>query len=176
MYPILKGFSMLEEERELAPVEIIVSQSDLDGFIIYANPIFYRITGYAYAQLIGENHNIIRHPDMPKIIFERLWRELKAKREVYSFVKNRSKDNRYYWVYAHVRPSFNRDGTVRNYISTRRGISKKAKSIIEPFYEQLLKVEKSYGVEASGELFDEFMEKNGYQNQSNNDIIHNIQY
>jgi len=167
---------MLEKERKLTLVDIIVSQSDLDGFIIYANPIFYKIAGYPYGKLIGENHNIIRHPTMPKAIFKILWEQLEDKKEVYSFIKNRTKDNRYYWVFAHIRPSFNKDKSVRNYISTRRAISNKAKSIIEPLYRQLLEIEKREGVKASEKIFKKFMEQHRYHNQSNNEIIHNIQY
>jgi PAS domain S-box-containing protein len=171
-----KGYSMLEKERKLTSVEIIVSQSDLNGFIIYANPIFYKIAGYPYGKLIGENHNIIRHPEMPKTIFKYLWEKLKEKQEVYCFIKNKSKDNRYYWVFTYIRPAINRDGVVRNYISTRRAMSNKAKAIIEPLYQQLLDVEKSHGLQASEKLFNTFMEQNRYKNQSNNEIIHTIQY
>jgi len=167
---------MLEEEKILTSVDIIVSQSDLEGFIIYANPIFYKITGYTYGKLIGENHNIIRHSEMPKVIFKLLWEQLKKKEEVYCFLKNRSKDNRYYWVFAHIRPSIDKDRNIRNYISTRRAISNKAKAIIEPLYRQLLSIEESKGVEASEKMLKEFMEQNRYHNQSDNEIIHNIQY
>ena len=167
---------MLEKEKTLTSVDIIVSQSDLDGFIIYANPIFYKISGYSYGKLIGENHNIIRHPDMPKAIFKHLWKQLQKSEEVYCFIKNKSQDKRYYWVFAYIRPSVNKDGTVRNYISTRRAMSNKAKAIIEPLYQQLLRVEKSKGVEASEELFKKFIEQNRYEKQSDNEILNNIQY
>jgi PAS domain S-box-containing protein len=167
---------MLEKERTLTSVDIIVSQSDLDGFIIYANPIFYKIAGYSYGKLIGENHNIIRHPDMPKAIFKQLWKQLKKKEPVYCFIKNKSQDNQYYWVFAYIRPSINKDGTVRNYISTRRAISNKAKAIIEPLYQQLLNLEKSNGVEDSEALLKKFMEQNRYKKQSDNEIVNNIQY
>lgn len=167
---------MLKKEKILTSVDIIVSQSDLEGFIIYANPIYYKISGYSYGRLIGENHNIVRHLEMPKVVFKLLWKELKKKQEVYCFIKNRSKDDRYYWVFAYIRPSLNKNGTVRNYISTRRAISNKAKAIIEPLYKQLLTIEKSNGVEASEKIFKKFMEQNRYQNQSDNEIIHNIQF
>ncbi len=167
---------MLEEERKVSSVDIIVSQSDLDGFIIYANPIFYKIAGYSSAKLIGENHNIIRHPDMPKAIFKLLWERLKNREDVYCFIKNRAVNNRFYWVFAYIRPSFNKNGTVRNYISTRRAISNKARDIIEPLYKEMLSLEKNYGVEVSEELFKKFMEQNRHKNQLDNEIIHNIQY
>ncbi|MCK4442437.1 MAG: PAS sensor protein, partial [Sulfurovaceae bacterium] len=113
---------------------------------------------------------------MPKAIFINLWKQLKNKEPIYCFIKNKSKDNRYYWVFAHIRPSINKDGTVRNYVSTRRAMSNKAKNIIEPLYQQLLALEKNNGVEASEELLKNFIEKNRYKNQSDNEIMHNIQY
>ncbi len=166
----------MEKERILSPVDIIVSQSDLDGFIIYANPIFYKIAGYNYGELIGENHNIIRHNDMPRIIFKLLWDALKQKKEVSCLVKNRCKEGGFYWVFAYIRPSINQDGTVRNYISTRRAASKKAKSIIEPLYKQLLETEKEYGMELANEQFKQFIDINRYGEQSDNEVIYNIQY
>jgi len=168
---------MLEKEKKLTSVDIIVSQSDLEGFIIYANPIFYKIAGYPYGKLTGESHNIIRHKDMPKAIFKILWEELKKREEVYCFVKNRAKDNKYYWVFAHIRPAINKkDGTIRNYISTRRAISNKAKDIIEPLYKQMLDIEKNRGVHASEDIFKNFIKENRFNNQSINEVIHNIQY
>ncbi len=167
---------MLEKEKKLTPVDIIVSQTDLKGFIIYANPIFYKIAGYEYSELIGKNHNIIRDKNMPKIIFKLLWEELRAKREVYCFVKNRTKEDGFYWVFAHIRPSFNPDGSMRNYISTRRAMSPKARAIIEPLYRNLLYLEKENNLNASEEYFKAFIEKNRYQAQTNNETIHNIQF
>jgi len=168
---------MLEKEKKLTSVDIIVSQSDLEGFIIYANPIFYKIAGYPYGKLIGENHNSIRHKDMPKAVFKILWEELKNSQEVYCFIKNRAKNNKYYWVFAHIRPSINEsDKTIRNYISTRRAISNKAKDIIEPLYKQMLDIETNRGVKASEDLFKKFIKENRFHKQSDNEVIHNIQY
>ena len=164
------------KETILSPVDIIVSQSDLEGIIIYANPIFYKIAGYNYGELVGKNHNIIRHEEMPKSIFKLLWEELKNKKEVSCLLKNRCKDGGFYWVFAYIRPSFNRDGTVRNYISTRRVASEKAKSIIEPVYKRLLTIEKEYGVASAEERFKEFINKNRQRTQSDNEVIYNIQY
>jgi len=167
---------MVELEKILKKVDIIVSQTNIKGEIIYANPIFYRISGYPYGELIGESHNLIRHKDMPKIIFQSLWEQLLSKKESYCFIKNQSKNREFYWVFAYIRPSLNKDGTIRNYISTRRAISQKAKAIIEPFYANLLLLEEEYGLEASKKSYEEFMKKNSYGDLSTNEIIYNIQY
>jgi|AAUQ01.1.fsa_nt_gi PAS domain S-box-containing protein len=167
---------MLNKERLLTHIDIIVSQSDLEGTITYANPIFYRVAGYKYGELIGKNHNIIRHPDMPKVIFKLLWEQLKRGEEVYCFIKNRAKDRGFYWVFAYIRPSFNKDKTVRNYISTRRIISSRARDIIEPLYRELLDIEKIDGVLSSEKVFRDFIEQNSYGAKSINEVICNIQY
>ncbi len=166
----------MRKEKILSPVDIIVSQSDLNGFIIYANPIFYKIAGYDYGELLGKNHNIIRDPEMPKVIFKHLWEALHNKQAIYCFIKNRSKDQGFYWVYAYIRPSFNPDGSMRNYISTRRAISPKARAIIQPLYKNLLDLEKTQGVDASEEYYRRFIHANQYHATSHNEVIQNIQF
>lgn len=167
---------MSEKEKILSSVDIIVSQTDLKSSIIYANPIFYKIAGYEYGELIGKSHNIIRHKDMPKVIFKKLWSELESKKEVYCFVKNSTKNGNFYWVFAYIRPSFNEDGSMRTYISTRHAISEKAKNIIEPLYSYLLEIEKEYGMKMAEDELRDFFNQNRYGNQLDNDIIYNIQY
>jgi len=136
-------------EIEVKPVDIVVSKADEDGDIEYANPIFYKLSGYSKKELTHAPHSILRHPDMPKVVFKYLWSELKKGNEVYAFVKNMTKDGSFYWVLAYVRPAINTDGSLRNYVSTRKTMSRKAREIIEPLYKKLLDIEKSNGVEAS---------------------------
>ena len=136
-------------EIVVKPVEIVVSKADEDGDIEYANPIFYKLSGYNKKELTHAPHSILRHPDMPKVVFKYLWDELKKGNEVYAFVKNMTKDGSFYWVLAYVRGAFNPDGTLRNYVSTRKTMSQNARAIIEPLYKKLLEIENSNGVEAS---------------------------
>lgn len=136
-------------EVTLSDVDIVVSKADEAGDITYANPIFYKLAGYSKKELNYAPHSILRHPDMPKIVFKILWDELKKGNEVYAFVKNLTKGGSFYWVLAYVRPAFNPDGTLRNYVSTRKKMSQKAREIIEPLYNKLLDIEKTQGVDAS---------------------------
>lgn len=136
-------------EIEVKPVDIVVSKADEAGDIEYANPIFYKLSGYSKKELTFSPHSILRHPDMPKIIFKFLWDELRKGNEVHAFVKNMTKDGSFYWVLAYVRPALNPDGTLRNYVSTRKRMTPTARAIIEPLYIELLALEKSSGVEAS---------------------------
>jgi PAS domain S-box-containing protein len=138
-------------EIEVKPVDIVVSKADEVGDIEYANPIFYKLSGYNKKELTHAPHSILRHPDMPKVVFKHLWSELKEKNEVYAFIKNLTKDGSFYWVLAYVRGAFNPDGTLRNYVSTRKTMSQNARSVIEPLYQKLLEIEKLEGIEASHE-------------------------
>ena len=136
-------------EIEVKSIDIVVSKADEDGDIEYANPIFYKLSGYSKKELTHAPHSILRHPDMPKVVFKHLWNQLKQGNEVHAFVKNMTKDGSFYWVLAYVRPAVNPDGSLRNYVSTRKAMSQEARAVIEPLYKKLLDIEKSEGVEAS---------------------------
>jgi aerotaxis receptor len=96
----------------------IYSQTDLKGKIVEANEAFAEISGYTVANLIGQPHNIVRHPDMPKEAFADLWRSLKAGRPWQGLVKNRRSDGGYYWVIANVSP-VRENGRIVGYQSLR---------------------------------------------------------
>lgn len=97
----------------------IVSETDLSGRIVNINPSFTEITGYMESEVIGQPHNIIRHPDMPPEAFADLWNVIKTGRTWRGFVKNMTKFGDYYWVYATVSPIERMDG-FRGYTSIRQ--------------------------------------------------------
>ena len=166
---------ILDEEIEVKDVDIVVSKSNENGDIAYANQIFVKLSGYAQSELLDKPHSILRHPDMPSVIFKFLWQELKAGNDVFAFVKNLAKDGKYYWTLANVRVAKNPDGSLRNYISTRRKMSEKAKKTIIPLYTALLEKEKSDGVDASWQLLNDILVKNGASMQTFNDLMKKIQ-
>lgn len=90
----------------LDPRQPIVTRTDLHGTIMYANPAFIAISGFRADELIGQPHNIVRHPDMPKEAFADLWQTLRAQQPWRGLVKNRTKSGDYYWVEAYVTPVF----------------------------------------------------------------------
>jgi len=147
-------------EKEVRSVDLIVSKSDKDGNITYTNPIFMKISGYTQGELLDKPHSILRHPDMPKVVFKYLWDILKAANDVVAYVKNLCKDGSYYWVLATVKTAKNPDGSFRNYMSTRRCITDNAKKIISELYAKFLKIEKEDGFEASQIAFDKFLTQN----------------
>lgn len=157
-------------EIEVKPVDIIVSKADEAGDIEYANPIFYKISGYSKKELTFAPHSILRHPDMPKVVFKFLWDEIKNGNDVHAFVKNMTKNGSFYWVLAYVRPALNPDGSFRNYVSTRKAMSPNARKVIEQIYARLLEIENSDGVKASEQALIEILNGKAF-----NDVMLEIQ-
>ncbi|HML41502.1 MAG TPA: PAS domain-containing protein [Hyphomicrobium zavarzinii] len=135
--------SIVPTGREIffEPGEIIVSKTDLKGRLTYVNDVFMRIAGYSERELLGEQHSIIRHPDMPRTVFKVLWETLHGGQEIFAYVKNMAKSGDHYWVLAHVTPSLDASGNVIAFHSNRRVPSRKAVDAIAPVYDELLRVE-----------------------------------
>ncbi len=148
-------------EKSLNEHDFIVSKTDRHGKIIYGNKIFIKISGYSEKELLGAPHSILRHPDMPKIVFKLLWERIEAKQEIFAYVKNLAKDGSFYWVFANVTATLDPNGTIRDYHSVRRKPNPKAIQTIEPVYKLLLDAEKSGGMEASRKLLEQFLADKG---------------
>ena len=112
-------------ERFFDKNEIIVSKTNLKGHITYANKTFLNIAGYTEKEVLGEPHSILRHPDMPRCVFQLLWDTVQEKKEIFAYVINRTKIGDHYWVMAHVTPSFDASGQIDGYHSNRRVPDKK---------------------------------------------------
>lgn len=141
--------------------EIIVSKTDTKGKITYGNDLFLKLSGYSEKELLGAPHSIIRHPDMPKIIFKSLWDTLHQGKEIYAYVMNKAKNGDFYWVFANVTPSYNHAGDVVGYYSVRRKPSQNALNIIKPLYAKLLSAERGGGMNESGKLLEGLLTQNG---------------
>jgi len=144
-------------ERFFDEDEIIVSKTDTNGLITYANDVFIRVSGWTEAELIGAPHSIIRHPDMPRCVFKLLWDTIGSGSEIFAYVVNMSKNGDHYWVLAHVTPTFGPDGRITGYHSNRRTPRREAVKEIEPIYRTLLAEEAKHAgkldqVEASTRL------------------------
>ncbi|WP_434663468.1 methyl-accepting chemotaxis protein [Aeromonas sp. NJAU223] len=132
---------IVDSEVEFPADVQLVSTTDLRGVITYANPAFCRIAGYQVDELVGQNHNLVRHPDMPKVAFADLWDRLKEGNPWRGVVKNRCKDGRYYWVDAYVTPIYEQ-GQISGYQSVRCKPEPQLKQVASQAYQALLKAER----------------------------------
>ncbi len=114
--------SVLNNEIILDAKAFLVSETDEKGIIRFANDDFCKYAGFALDELINKPHSMVRHSDMPKSAFKDLWDTVKSGNRWKGFVKNRTKDGGYYWVFATVYPFKSCDGA-RGYISCRRKAS-----------------------------------------------------
>jgi len=165
----------MSTEIPVRDIDIVVSKSDEEGNITYGNPIFVKLSGYDQGELLGKPHSILRHPDMPKVIFEYLWDRIKKGETVKAFVINKSKSGDFYRVFAVVKPAKNPDGSFRNYTSTRRTSNPKAWEILDPLYKELRELEESEGMEASRKRLAEFLSGYGADLNGFSDVMEKLQ-
>ena len=162
----------IEKEVRLKEEDFIVSKTDLKSKILYGNKIFIEMSGYNEKELLGQPHNILRHPDMPRCAFKILYDHIQNGKEWFGFVKNLRKDGGYYWVFANISPTYDSNGKMIGYYSVRRKPREGFKSIIEPLYKKLLEIEKSGGMEAGIAAVNELLKK---YNMSFNEVMIKIQ-
>ncbi|TGN39192.1 methyl-accepting chemotaxis protein [Marinobacter confluentis] len=113
-----KNLPVTNNERTFPESQKLISSTDLRGKIQHCNDAFVEISGFTREELIGQPHNIVRHPDMPPEAYENMWSHLKARRPWMGLVKNRRKNGDFYWVSAYVTP-VTENGEVVGYESVR---------------------------------------------------------
>jgi len=152
--------------------DLIVSKTDTKGKIIYGNEIFIKMSGYDESELLNKPHNILRHQDMPKIVYKLLWDRIKQKKFINAYVKNRTKQNNFYWVFANVTASVDKNNNIIGYHSARRKPSKRGVETMNSLYQKLLDAEKKGGIQASESLLNNLLKKEGV---SYDEFIINLQ-
>lgn len=160
-----------DKEKKLSSEDILVSKTDVGGRITYGNDTFIEISGYSKEELVGQPHNIIRHPDMPKAIFYIMWQSIKRGQNIMAVVKNLTKDGKYYWVTTDFDIQRNRDGAIRNYIAFREPTPRKVIKEVEKLYATLLDIEKKKGEKQSIEYLNIFLEE---KNMTYNEYIQDL--
>ena len=150
------------EEISLDSKRYIVSETDETGKITFANDYFMEVSGYSQEELIGKPHSIVRHPDMPKVVFKLLWETISTGKNINAVVKNLAKDGRYYWIFTEFEIRKDTDnGKIIGYHASRKSISPHVIEIIANLYAELLKIEKNNGVDASQTYLIEFLKSKG---------------
>lgn len=128
-------------EEYLYEGSVIISQTDLNGVITYANRKFCEVSGYSVDELLGAPHSILRHPDMPKGVFAKMWSTIKGGQVWNGLVKNMRKDGKYYWVDAEILPIRDDNGEVSGYIAARKPASRKDIQETQELYKKMLNSE-----------------------------------
>jgi len=124
-------------ERTFGVDEIIVTKTDPRGVITYANEVFLRISALTEEQAIGQPHNIIRHPEMPRAVFKLLWDTIGQRQEIFAYVLNLATDGAHYWVLAHVTPSYDAAGRHVGYHSNRRRPDPSTVAAVKQVYDRI---------------------------------------
>lgn len=124
------------QEYEFPSSQMLVSATDLTGRIEYCNPAFIAVSGYTHEELVGQPHNLIRHPDMPREAFADMWATIRDGRPWTALVKNRRKNGDHYWVHANVTPVVKK-GAVVGYLSVRVKPARDAVRAAEALYSRM---------------------------------------
>lgn len=146
---------------EITYTGTIVSETDKNGIITLANDVFQEVAGYTESELVGANHNIVRHPDMPRACFNLVWSTIKAGKEIRAYVINQAKNGDHYWVLATVTPTA--DGYRAERIAPNPTV---VNDVIAPLYKQMRdkEAETNYddaGMEASTRILLDVLEEKG---------------
>lgn len=158
----------IEKEIKLDPSRVIMSKTDPEGIIEYANDYFMEISGYEEYELMGQPHNIIRHPDMPEVVFKLLWERLHEGKNIHALFKNLTKDGSYYWVLTNFETKYNEEGQITSHYAHRKAAPSNAIYEIEKLYKIILSIEKKRSpiiaekyfyslIEESGKTYDEYI-------------------
>ncbi len=151
----------IDREIKLNPKRYIVSKTDPKGIIEYGNDYFVEISGYKETELIGAPHSIVRHPDMPKIVFKMMWDRINRTQNIMAVVKNMAKDGSYYWVVTEFEPKVDPlTNEIISHTAFRRAAPRKAVETMAPIYRKLIEIEQEGGMEASEKYLRGFLEEN----------------
>ena len=131
----MNNITPVDEEYIIAG-DVIISQTDTKGIITYANRAFCEVSGYKADELVGEAHSIIRHPDMPKAAFAKMWETIAGGQAWNGLVKNLRKDGLFYWVETEILPIVDEEGTITGYIAARKDASRKDITETEEVYKK----------------------------------------
>ena len=156
------------KEIKMKPEDLIVTKTDVKGRITYCNDAFMEFSGYGEEELLGQTHNIIRHPDMPRAVFRLMWNKLQEGDEFFGVIKNMRKGGGFYWVFSHVIPVFDLGNLLIGYMSARRYPRPEVVEVFQALYQQMIEVESQYSnsseaMDASNQLLQDLVaEKGGY--------------
>ncbi len=131
----------LNEQVQLDPTKTSMSKTDAEGIIEYANEAFMNVCGFSKAELMGRPHSLVRHPDMPSVVFKLMWETISRGKGIYAIVKNMTKEGRYYWVIAKISSKFDKEGNIIAHYAQRKAAPAPVVAKIEGLYKELRAIE-----------------------------------
>lgn len=137
-------------EYPISDSDSMVTRTDLNGVITYANPDFVVTSGFTTKEIIGHSHNIVHHPDMPSEVFADLWNSLKDQRPWMGVIKNLRKDGAHFWVVANITPDYEH-GKHIGYMAVRTKATPEQIKTSEKVYKLLKQGSRTYKIE-NGEI------------------------
>lgn len=121
---LFDNLSYLQSYKDNINKNLIVTKTDIDGKITFANENFYKISGYTEEEVLGKTHNIIRHPNNKDSLYKKLWQTISSKKTWQGRMQNRAKDGSTYWIESTISPILNRDEEIVEYVAIRHDITK----------------------------------------------------
>ena len=152
----------IDEAIALDSKRYIVSKTDDKGVIEYGNEYFVEISGYKESELIGQPHSMIRHPDMPKIIFKLMWERIQSGDSIFAVVKNLAKNGKYYWVITEFESKVNPlTNKIEKFTAFRKAAPPRVVEAVKPLYAKLVEIESQSGIEGSSKYLVGYLEDQG---------------
>ena len=161
----------VDREIMIGEDKILLSITDARGVIEYCNEDFVEVSGYEEYELAGSPHNIVRHPDMPRVIFKMMWERIQNKQNIIAVVKNLSKTGRYYWVVTDFVVKEDKNGHIVGYKAFRKPAPRKAIETVIPLYKKLQELENVRGIEAAEKFLNGFFDS---EDTTYDDFIENL--
>ncbi|TGL78509.1 methyl-accepting chemotaxis protein [Leptospira yasudae] len=131
-----KNLPITNKELEIPITAVLISRTDTKGRISYVSQDFAEISGFSEKEMLGEPHNLIRHPDVPSEVYREMWETIENGNPWSGVVKNRAKSGDHYWVDATITPVMN-EGVVSGYMSVRKKATRKQIAKAEVLFKQL---------------------------------------
>ncbi|MDQ6951506.1 MAG: PAS domain-containing protein [Mariprofundales bacterium] len=158
----LANLQVVDHAANYGYSDLFFSVTDTTGKIKYGNETFFRIAEFAEAETVGKQHNIVRHPAMPRAVFRLLWQYLDANKGIAAYVINRTKSGKYYWVFGVFTPVVNEKGEITDHLSCRIKPSSPRLAQIQGVYAKMLEIESESGMDESTAYLIDVLGQLGY--------------
>lgn len=154
---MMSKLKRIKHEIKCARQEVIVSRTDTKGNIVYCNPTFLTVNGFKSSEVIKHPHSIVRHPDMPKSIFQIIWSIIEQGLPIQAVIKNKTNDGHYYWTLMTIKAQRDRDNKIISYVAYGKQAPDVVINKIEPLYKIMKEIEEEVDIDAALEYLESYL-------------------